>query len=507
MPSLLKFAECYKLLLLKLCTLVAFIYGSAVYAATYEVGPGYALTSMEQVPWLDLQAGDAVNIHWRAEPYKTKVGIRGLGTEQQPIVIRGIKGPNGELPVISGNGATTPANLNGFFNTRYDEDLAVFLIKRGPSDAYAYKPGHIIIEDLMIIGAYSGYTFTDSAGTVRNWTAGAAAVWVVPGENITIRRCEVTDNGNGLFVLSKNDEQNVSRNILIEYNHVYGNGTPDSFRQHNIYTQASNITFQFNHLGRLRPGAQGSVLKDRSSGTTIRYNRLDTAARVLDLVDPEDSFNILTLEPAFRHTYVYGNIIVNDLKDKTSASSRNMIHYGGDTGVTDIYRKGTLHFYNNSIYIAADVADAYTLRIFDLPTNEEAIDLKNNIIYRNGTANVFLMNLHGIANVSGPNWISDGWQNGVTGFDGTVSITPNSVMTGTSSCFINPHTLNFSLVPNSVCIDSASPDLGLTLDKMYIEPMISQARAIIGSGIDLGALELQGEPPTPPAQPSVTRLR
>jgi hypothetical protein len=482
-----------KVLVLCLTSAVA----TVVYATEYHVGPGKPLTSLDEVPWLSLQAGDSVNIYWRNEPYRTKVGIRSQGTELNPIVVRGVKGSNGELPIISGQNATTPANMGNFFNAVYDENLAVFLVKRGPQDTYGYKPKYITFENLKIVGAYSGYSFTDTSGAVRQWAAGAAAIWVVPGENITIRNCEITDNGNGLFVLSKNDEPNVSRNILIESNHVYGNGTPLSYRQHNIYTQASNITFQFNHLGRLRSGAEGSVLKDRSSGTTIRYNWIETAARVLDLVDPEDSYSILTKEPAFRDTYVYGNIIVNDLKDKTSAASRNMIHYGGDSGVTDVYRKGTLHFYNNTVYIDADLSDAWYLRIFDLSTNEEAVDLKNNILYRKGTSNLFLMNLHGIANFTAPNWISIGWQNGVAGFDGAVNVAPNSIISGETHCFVDPMNLNLSLRNDSVCLNTGTPDLGIPIDRMYLAPLSFRPRHIIGGGMDLGAFEY-GNPPLPP---------
>lgn len=106
------------------------------FATNYNVGPNQNLTSLDQVPWLDLQAGDTVNIHYRSEPYRTKIGLRGQGTKDSPITIKGIKGPSGKLPVLSGENATTPANLNGFFSEKWDEFLGVILIKRAPSDPY-----------------------------------------------------------------------------------------------------------------------------------------------------------------------------------------------------------------------------------------------------------------------------------------------------------------------------------------------------------------------------------
>ncbi len=479
-------------------------------ATNYYVGPDEALTELDGVPWLSLAAGDTVNIHYRAEPYRTKVGLRAQGTAEQPVVIRGIRGSNGERPIISGHNATTPANMAGFFSEQYDEFLAVFLIKRASTDPYAtYKPQHITFEDLRIEGAYSGYTYTNSAGVVRNYGDGAAAIWAVLVDNLIVRNCEITDNGNGLFVLSKPGGANqVSHNILIEKNHIHDNGTPDSFRQHNIYTQTAGITFQYNHLGRLRSGAVGSVLKDRSAGTVIRHNWIETGARVLDLVDPEEAYDYLVPLPEFRHTYVYGNVFVNDVVDRTTASTSNMIHYGGDTGVWDIYRKGTLHFYNNTVYINTTVNLAYYMRLFDLSTNEETVSMKNNIIYQNGDSNLFILNRFGQARFDSSNWINAGWSNIRTPEVGaSVSVSTGVSLVewnlGEPLCFNDVASFDFTLISTSTCVDAGTSDLdGVILDRMYLAPERSQARFLAGGVVDLGAFEdhsliLLGVP-TPP---------
>ena len=78
----------------------------------YEVGPNKPYASIGAGPWESLQAGDTVLIYWRSTPYKEKFVICRQGTAAAPITVRGVLGPNGELPVIDGNGATTRSTLN-----------------------------------------------------------------------------------------------------------------------------------------------------------------------------------------------------------------------------------------------------------------------------------------------------------------------------------------------------------------------------------------------------------
>ncbi|MDH5765413.1 MAG: hypothetical protein OEZ38_05290 [Gammaproteobacteria bacterium] len=497
------------------------------YSVDYHVGPGQALLELDQVPWLELVAGDTVNIYYRAEPYRTKIGLRAQGTEAQPIVIRGLPGINGEKPVISGQNARTPASLAqaGFFSAQYDENLALILIKRGPNDDYATdKPSHIIIEGLKLTGAYEAYSYTNSAGNIVNYSDGAAPVWAVLVDNLIVRNCELTDSGNGLFVLSKpGGAQQVSHNILVEHNYIHGNGTTGARfdRHHNIYTQASGIVFQYNHFGRLRPGAGGSVLKDRSGGTIIRFNWVETGARVLDLVDPEEAYDYLVPRESvlgrplnqdeldrlsrFRNTYVYGNIFVNDLLDNTTASTSNMFHYGGDTGVEGIYRKGVLHFYNNTVYIRTNQSLAYFMRLFDLSTNDETVSLKNNIFYQDGDSLLRIGNRFGRISFDSANFINPNWGDFRAAAPGaSVTIAQGvSLIESNTSCFNNKDIFDFSLQPDSVCIDEGTTSLGnAVIDKVYVSPYNFSPRQITGAGIDLGAYEDGSAPlariPNPP---------
>ena len=125
-----------------------------------------------------------------------------------------------------------------------------------------------------------------------------------------------------------------SRNIVIEGNGIYDNGNVNSLYEHNTYTEALGITYQFNRFGPLRTGALGNNLKDRSAGLVVRYNWIEGGARALDLVEADGSFDMVKDLPEYRSTWVYGNVI--NLRGEDSAST---VHYGGDSGVFDTYRK------------------------------------------------------------------------------------------------------------------------------------------------------------------------
>src|SRR5258708_5559212 len=88
---------------------------SSVQAADYHVGDSQSYTSIAAVPWQSLQPGDTVWIHWRSTPYHEKWVIGLQGTQAAPISVRGVAGPSGQLPIIDGQNATTPPQLN-FWN-------------------------------------------------------------------------------------------------------------------------------------------------------------------------------------------------------------------------------------------------------------------------------------------------------------------------------------------------------------------------------------------------------
>src|SRR5262245_12238252 len=145
-------------------------------ATTYEVGPGKTYANVNDVPLESLVAGDTVLIYYRATPYKEKFVIAAVGTPTSPVTIRGVLGPNGERPILDGNGATTRAQLNYPSRVRG-------VIKIGASvvpfaDGTSVMPQWIVIENLEIRGAHNPNTFTGPGGATETYTAPASAIYV-----------------------------------------------------------------------------------------------------------------------------------------------------------------------------------------------------------------------------------------------------------------------------------------------------------------------------------------
>lgn len=459
----------------------------AVDAAVYEVKEGTALDTIAEVPWATLQPGDTVLIHWRSTPYKEKWVICRQGTAQAPITVRGVPGPSGQLPVIDGNGATTPNSLNFWSETRGTIKIGGANV---PQDT---MPKYIVIENLEIRGAHPSYQFTGRNGALQTYSTSASPIYVEKGENITIRNNIITDGANGFFVASSDDA--VSRNIFVEGNYIYGNGVSGSILQHNNYTAAIGITFQYNRFGPLRSGAPGVNLKDRSAGLIIRYNWIEGGNRNIDMVDGEDTIHIRN-DPGYRKAFVYGNVLI-----KQDGGNNQAIHYGGDSGTTANYRKGTLYLYNNTLY-SIRAGNSVVMR---LSTNDEFCDARNNIFFNTaaGTSLAMLAEA-GTLSITN-NWSKSGWRNSHEGgaFAGSVS---GSMLTGSAPGFTDAANHDFKLLSNAAARDvgtSLHADAsGFPTARQYLKHQSSEARPLSGV-IDLGAFEYAA---AAPVQISTTSL-
>src|SRR5215510_13703669 len=164
-----------------LLALAFFSFTQIAAAAVYDVGPGQPYASIGSVPLTTLQPGDTVRIHYRTAPYKEKWVICRQGTATQPITFTGVAGPNGELPVIEGIGATTAPGLNYWNDERG-------VVKIGGANIPADTiPKYIIIENLEIRGARSSYTFRDDGGSTLAYSPNASTIYIEKCENCTIR--------------------------------------------------------------------------------------------------------------------------------------------------------------------------------------------------------------------------------------------------------------------------------------------------------------------------------
>ncbi|MGH9855381.1 MAG: right-handed parallel beta-helix repeat-containing protein [Blastocatellia bacterium] len=444
-------------------------------ATTYEVGPGKPYADIGDVPWESLQPGDTVLIYWRATPYKEKWVICREGTAAAPITVRGVPGPGGEAPVIDGNGATTRSTLN-----YRNENRSIIKIGGAtvPADT---MPRHITIENLEIRGARPPYTYTAANGSAQSYVNNASSIYVEKGENITVRNCRIHDSGNGFFVASS--ETAVSRDILVEANYIYDNGNSGSIFEHNNYTAALGITFQYNRFGPPRAGASGNNLKDRSAGLVVRYNWIEGGNRQLDLVDGEDS-SIIRNDPRYRETHVYGNILI----EPVAAGNRQMTHYGGDSGGPAGYRKGTLYFYQNTL--VSTRTDRTTL--FRLSTNDERCDARNNVFHVSAAGGALsLLDTDGVLDLS-HNWLEPGWVVSFGAFHGAVNDDGTSVQTS-SPGFVNEAAQDYFLASGSVCINAGgalNPVVPPTHEifRQYVKHQTSEARPSDGQR-DIGAYE------------------
>lgn len=443
-------------------------------AADYHVGPAETYTNIGDAPWASLVAGDRVFIHWRSTPYFEKWVINAQGTASEPIEVIGLAGPGGEKPIIDGDGATTATGLNYWGENRG-------VIKIGGSNTPADGlPSYITIENLEVRSGRPAYSFTNDGGSAETYASNCASIYIEKGEHITIKDCDIHDSGNGIFVGAFDGE---TQNILISGNYIYDNGIVGSIYEHNTYTAALGITYEYNRFGPLRDDALGNNLKDRSAGLVVRYNWIESGNRQLDLVDAEDS-DVLVAHPSYSSTYVYGNILI----EPDGAGNSQIIHYGGDSGTLDDYRKGNLYFYNNTV-ISTRSGNTTLVR---LSTGDESMHAFNNVIYNTASgSNMALMNDEGTLNMH-HNWLQTGWVDSHTPMTGSI-VDLGDNLDGSDPMFVDFNSQDFRLLDGSPLVDAgdAIPSIHLPDHDVlneYLEHGADTLRYAVGT-LDIGAFE------------------
>lgn len=451
------------------------------FSTVFDVGPGSQFTEVSDVPWESVGPDTLIRIHWRSEPYRAKWVLNAVGTESRPIVVMGV--PNGtELPVISGEDAVTRGQLS-FTN----QERSIVKVG-GASTPSADRAEWVFIENLDIRGANPGNQFQTDGGQTRNYASNAASIHVQLGRNIYLRNNILRDSGNGLFSGFQ------SESLVISGNRFEDNGNVGSSNQHNSYTESLGIVYEFNHFRPLRSGASGNNLKDRSAGTVIRYNWIESGSRELDLVDSDHS-NIYD-DPSYNQTFVYGNVLI----EPANSTNGNVVHYGGDlSGREATYRKGVLYFYNNTIVSYRN--DRVVL--FGMSSNDEAADARNNLFYSpEGGDTLAITSGRGLIDLSG-NWLQSGWDASSETLTGTVNDLGNSG--GADPEFADEGSMNFrpgetsSAVNAGVALASGAASNPVSFE--YEEHQGRSTRVTSGA-IDAGAFEFDGATSVP--QPSIS---
>lgn len=464
---------------------------------TFDVGPGREHSELTTVPWLSLEAGDVVNIFHRAEPYRTKVGIRAQGTQEAPVIINGVTDASCERPTVSGEDAITTDDAieTQFYNIEFTEFLGTFFLYRASSDPFGYRPKHITIQNLTITGASQENTYTGQDGETRRYDNGAAGVFAIVVEDLTLENNEITGNGNGVFVNSK-DEFDTSHRIIIRNNRIFDNGNPGRDREHNLYIQARRSLYEGNYIGQLVVGAQGSSLKDRSSGTVVRFNHIDAAARALDLVEIEGGVQPVKGDPLYSVAWVYGNLIVTD-HSRPALSSSLLIHWGGDNS-PEHFRDGTLYFYNNTVVIDSSREQYYWFAIFDMNNNDQSVVAHSNVFANMQDAFMYLGRARGTIELQGTNWLTTGWGEAGGWQEEVTLIQSGSVIEGADPLFtelFHP-AVGSPLVDGVTSVDVVAPfpaiAANLTPSAQFLPPGGSLQRPVQGSAPDLGGFETMG---------------
>ena len=371
-------------------------------------GPGTLFNAFSEVPWSALKGCDTVRIY--AKPNNgtyNEMMLISAGTDLTPTAptqfmrVIGVPDPvTGALPIIDGTNATqletalgqaTPRSLRYFDNLQANRalyKLGLVMVSGQIGRSYNFGPaGYISIENLDIRNAVYNGSFADAqGGGSGTYHAFTSCIYVEIGAHLVLKNNTLRNCGNGLFINSKNSVLvELSQDVLVEGNRFYNNsnapgtGTSNGYSEHQSYTEARDIIFQYNTFGDVKAGAFGDCLKDRSSGLIVRYNTFASNCAIqLNFEDSTGGQALIWGDTGYAQTFVYGNLF-----DVTPQPSSALVHYGGDSGVTAHYRQGTLYFYNNTLASQGDAANgAYpSIFLFNLALQNAVADVRNNVFY------------------------------------------------------------------------------------------------------------------------------
>ena len=487
--------------------------GQRLAAATFEVGPGQTYTNLGTVPWTGLQPGDTVNIHYQPGGYHEVVLLCNSGTANLPITINGRPDPvTGALPVIDGNNAVTATNVpwsDSSLNTQ-----GVLVVAPDASQPYGYIPSWIVIQNLEVQNADPANTVTRSDGVAAPFDITAGAIYAEFARHFIVQGCVLNNSANGLFCGSENDDvHEVSADVLVQNCWIHDNGFAGNYNGNDLTTECEGIRVQYCLIGPLRPGADGDLMTDRSSGTVLAYNEFVVDGPAFWLANTENGVGVIDADPAYHTNFVYGNVFFNP----TNSTTEELFLYDA-LYFQNSPRNGTLFFYNNTVVNQASSGERYNTSLFTLPDEQtsqawnlhDTVDCRNNIFANvapnggSGTGGMTLLNSDSGTINLGTNWISPGFQYyelpyQSNTFFGTITGT-NQLRIGDKTGrnnpgFVNVATTNFQLLSSSPAIDAAGPQAPAVLASPYnvvdqfVFPTNGQIRVVNGLRMDLGAFE------------------
>jgi len=377
------------------CTAASALWAAAVQPMEYHVGPGQAYARVVDVPWEALNPGDTVYLHWRSRAqggdYHEKVNLTRSGAQGKPIRIIGVKGPNGERPVLNGKDAVTrtvdPQGNSTYYAGNQERGVLCFSSRNG-TDWQTPGANYWEVSGLKITGARPANDFTDSFGKLGNYQrsqgglgSAGAGVFIDRGNYLCFKDMELTDNNNGFFGSSDDygSEARHVHDIILEESLLYGNGAPNNASVHNAYVEAANFTVRNNYFGPLVPDSGGSHIKDRGANVLIEGNFFDGTAVPLFLDPPEFSMGWMEFQPGFEKITLRNNVLRKS--DNLPVNSMDIIITGFDV-YGNIQTVRTVDISHNTFVISATRQHNWSFNVIDLIPRPQVIEWNDNVFLR-----------------------------------------------------------------------------------------------------------------------------
>ena len=466
----------------------------------YDIGGGNNFgTELSAVPWQSLKPGDAVNIYYRATPYRHKILLSEQGTAANPIVINGVTDSSGNRPTIDAANAVT---VNpGEWHTAYQGTL-IMINKRSATGSYGQNAKHYRIQNLRLTGVRPSNSYTHN-GVTSNYADWNRAIWSAGGQYFVLEGMIIENNGSGVFLQANDDPGSLSKTWTIRGSKFENNGNGN--RDHQIYFQSVSDPGEYNiiegcYFGPPTPGQSIAQLKFRGTAGIVRYNWFNSAARTLDIVEAQDAipdwmythYTAQQLLDYYRSTYVYGNVFVNDHSATGGTPSYRPLHFGADSFDDDAlfstagaangqpgmrgYGAPT-YFFHNTVYFRGNSNQIWRGDLFDAENNNSpgptptpgAVEAWNNVFEFAGNTRIGVMNRSGTTRFEGANLLytntlsvfaeSDAYANtGNLGDDPNVTVQYNGTTITGSAAFLDATNTNLEM--KNFNLGSGSPAAG-----------------------------------------------
>jgi hypothetical protein len=326
-------------------------------------------TRLSEINWANLKAGDVVRVPYRKEPYRERLVLSARAPNTNPIKIIGLPGPNGEKPHICGTNATTDPQFRVGYAPM--ETLGLIQIYWLAGQPFGTRPGGWWIEGFQISGATYDQPDRSLKGAMGNaiqWSTDSSGIYSALGDGLTVKNCDIFNNGNGIFTADANE----TTDVLIEGNTFFDNGRAgaNNYLCHSTYIQAAKVVYRNNHYQSLRATSPGGGLKDRSADVLIEGNRIEGGKRFIDLSSWQADTTLRKALPNARRVIVRNNILDMRVGDSIGFV---YIEEGRGEGVD-------LELLNNTFVSIRDQSESYYVRvIWSESTQSEVVKATGNI--------------------------------------------------------------------------------------------------------------------------------